>query len=197
MLKVGLTGGIGCGKSTAVDAFRHLGAPIIDADAIARNIVLPGEPALVEIQQLFGDKVIQENGQLDRSVLKEIVFSDPEALIQLENILHPRIRSIINREIIKIKNKPYVIVDVPLLVEQGYQSLFDRIIVVDCLPQQQVERVTARDNMPARTLQSIIQKQAGRVQRLRSATDILDNSQSIEKLIEQIKVLHQSFVSLS
>lgn len=197
MLKVGLTGGIGCGKSTAVDAFRHLGAPIIDADAIARNIVLPGEPALVEIQQLFGDKVIQENGQLDRSVLKEIVFSDPEALIQLENILHPRIRTIINREIIKIKNKPYVIVDVPLLVEQGYQSLFDRIIVVDCLPQQQVERVTARDNMPARTLQSIIQKQAGRVQRLRSATDILDNSQSIEKLIEQIKVLHQSFVSLS
>jgi len=197
VLKVGLTGGIGCGKSTAVDAFRHLGAPIIDADAIARNIVLPGEPALVEIQQLFGDKVIQENGQLDRSVLKEIVFSDPEALIQLENILHPRIRTIINREIIKIKNKPYVIVDVPLLVEQGYQSLFDRIIVVDCLPQQQVERVTARDNMPARTLQSIIQKQAGRVQRLRSATDILDNSQSIEKLIEQIKVLHQSFVSLS
>lgn len=197
MLKVGLTGGIGCGKSTAVDAFRRLGVPIIDADAIARNIVLPGEPALAEIQQLFGDKVIRENGQLDRSVLKEIVFADSEALAQLENILHPKIRTVINRKIFKIKNKPYVVVDVPLLVEQGYQSLFDRIIVVDCLPQQQIERVIARDNMRTETLQSIMQKQAGRAQRLRSATDILDNSQSVEKLIEQIKVLHRSFVSLS
>jgi len=197
VLKVGLTGGIGCGKSTAVDAFRRLGVPIIDADAIARNIVLPGEPALAEIQQLFGDKVIRENGQLDRSVLKEIVFADSEALAQLENILHPKIRTVINRKIFKIKNKPYVVVDVPLLVEQGYQSLFDRIIVVDCLPQQQIERVIARDNMRTETLQSIMQKQAGRAQRLRSATDILDNSQSVEKLIEQIKVLHRSFVSLS
>ncbi len=197
LLKVGLTGGIGCGKSTAVDAFRVLGIPIIDADQIAKDIVKPGQGALIEIKKEFGDKVILENGELNRALLKKKVFSNAKALENLEKILHPRIREEIQYQLSQINNKPYVIVDVPLLVEKKYQALFDRIIVVDCLPEQQLERVIQRDGVTETDVKKIIQQQATRAQRLTFASDILDNSAGKDDLLSQINILHSELVSLS
>lgn len=197
MLKVGLTGGIGCGKSTAVDAFRVLDVPIIDADQISKDIVNSGQPALAEIAQIFGNEVLLENGELNRGLLKEKVFNDASALEQLELILHPQIRAEIIKQIYAYQKEPYIIVDVPLLVEKNYQKMFDRIIVVDCLPEQQIERVCQRDGLSEKKIIKIISTQASREERNKSATDILDNKGNAETLLLQIKALHKKFDGLS
>lgn len=198
LLKVGLTGGIGCGKSTAVDAFHELGINIIDADQIAKDIVKPGQKALSEIAEKFGDEILLENGELNRPLLKEKVFKEPKALELLENILHPQIRLEIVQQINRHKKgDPYIIVDVPLLVEKNYQQMFDRIIVVDCLPEQQLERVRQRDNISESQIKKIMQTQVSRDQRNNHATDILDNSADKEFLLKQINALHQKFLGLS
>ena len=171
MLKVGLTGGIGCGKSTAVDAFRVLGIPIIDADQISKELVRPRQPALIKIVAAFGEKILQEKGELNRSLLKTIVFSDDSALELLENILHPLIKNEITKKIQILEAQvttqlstqaPYVIVDVPLLLEKSYQKIFDRIIVIDCFPEQQIERVIKRDTLNEKTIKKIMRNQASR-----------------------------------
>jgi len=175
------------------NAFRALGASIIDADKISKDIVQPGQEALKEIERTFGEALILSNGELNRKQLKQLVFSDSGALQKLEGILHPRIRQEINRQISEHHDEPYIIVDVPLLVEKNYQSMFDRIIVVDCLPEQQIERVLMRDEMDENQIKKIMETQADREERKRFATDIIDNSASIESLSAQIKLLHQSF----
>lgn len=197
MLKVGLTGGIGCGKSTAVDAFRVLGVPIVDADQISKDMVKKGNPALLEIAQVFGNNLLLESGELNRSLLKQKIFSDSKALQQLESILHPRIKIEIGRQISNIKNKAYVIVDIPLLVEKNYQEMFDRIIVVDCLPEQQIERVVLRDNLSNLDIKKIMQNQASRNERNDYASDLLDNTCDKETLLFQINRLHNELVALS
>lgn len=205
MLKVGLTGGIGCGKSTAVDAFRDLGAMIIDADEVARDIVEPGTKALAEIAQLFGDDILLENGALNRARLKGIIFSPTKeaetALANLEKITHPIISDEIKSRMDwagkQDSDFPYLLIDIPLLVEKEYESLFDRIVVVDCLPEQQINRVKNRDGMNEESILQIIEQQATREQRQEVATDILDNSKDLEHLLSQVKQLHQQFVSLS
>lgn len=205
MLKVGLTGGIGCGKSTAVDAFRELGVLIIDADEVARDIVEPGTKALTEIAKLFGDDILLENGALNRSKLKEIIFSPTkeaeQALANLEKITHPIIHEEIEsrmRWAASQKGKyPYILIDIPLLVEKQYETLFDRIVVVDCTLEQQIERVRNRDRMDEETISKIIEQQATREQRAEVATDTLDNSLSVENLLSQVKNLHEQFVDLS
>ena len=206
MLKVGLTGGIGCGKSTAVDAFRHLGAMIIDADQVARDIVEPGTKALTEIAELFGADILLADGGLNRNKLKNIIFSPTKeaekALANLEKITHPIISEEIKSRMdwassTQMSRYPYILIDIPLLVEKEYESLFDRIVVVDCLPEQQVERVRNRDGMDEETILKIIEQQATREQRQDVATDILDNSKDIEFLLERVEQLHQQFVSLS
>ncbi len=205
MLKVGLTGGIGCGKSSAVDAFRDLGAMIIDADQVARDIVEPGTKALTEIADLFGDDILLENGALDRARLKRIIFSPTkeaeQALANLEKITHPiisdEIKSRMDWADTQKSDFSYLLIDIPLLVEKEYESLFDRIVVVDCLAEQQIERVKNRDGMDEETILKIIEQQATREQRQEVATDILDNSQNVEHLLSQVKRLHQYFVSLS
>lgn len=198
MLKVGLTGGIGCGKSTAVDAFRALGVPVIDADLISRDTVKPGSEALSEIKAAFGGQAIADDGGLNRKFIKEAVFNEPLALDKLEAILHPRIRSEIKEQIRAYQNKThppsYLIVDIPLLIEKNYQSLFDRIVVVDCTPEQQVERVLKRDNMDEKSIKKIMDLQATRVQRKKFATDILDNTSDVDTLRKQINNLHQKLV---
>ncbi|MCK5917228.1 MAG: dephospho-CoA kinase, partial [Cocleimonas sp.] len=178
MIKVGLTGGIGCGKSTVTDAFARKGILIIDADKIAHTIVKPNTEALNEISATFGHS-LQQDGSLDRVALKKLVFSDTHKLKQLEAILHPKIH-------LEIKNKlqhstesagsPYIIADIPLLIEKNYVDLFDQIIVVDCLPEQQIQRVQQRDGTDIKIIQSIMDKQLSRTQRLKYATHILDNS---------------------
>lgn len=203
LLKVGLTGGIGCGKSTAVDAFRVLGAAIIDADQISKKLVEPGEDAYRAIVSQFGDEFLlqqgKHKGELNRALLKEKVFSDESLLKQLENILHPRIKKEIKKQIASLEalgQQPYVVIDVPLLVEKGYQDMFDRIVVVDCLPEQQLSRVLQRDALDEQTVKQIMQQQASRKTRLKNSTDILDNSHNKDDLIAQIKALHPKFLTL-
>jgi len=223
MLKVGLTGGIGSGKSTVVRLFKHYGVSVIDADHIAKSLVEPGEPALDEIAQCFGSSILTAKGQLNRALLKQKVFDNVHLLNQLESILHPHIRQSITQQIEELiataeSNSPrYLIVDVPLLVEKGYQELFDEIVVVDCTEQQQLERTLIRDaaskeqklgrpyggdegsdkkngkEIDQKMIESIISKQATRKERLEIATKTLDNSGSIGALELQVNELHQLF----
>ncbi len=197
MLKVGLTGGIGCGKSTAVDAFRVLGVPIVDADTISKKIVEKGSKALDEIAKSFGEYLLLESGELNRPLLKEKIFSDSKALSKLETILHPRIKLEIKNQISQIKNHSYIIVDIPLLVEKNYQGMFDQIIVVDCLPEQQVHRVSLRDELSDLDINKIMNTQASRDDRNAVATEILDNTKDKEFLLSQINRLHKALVALS
>ena len=199
MLKVGITGGIGCGKSQAVAVFARLGVPIVDADRIAREVVMPGQPALQYIAQMFGDEALNPDQSLNRAWMRAHIFQHAQARERLESILHPAIRRriIIEVEQAAKKHPAYVMVDIPLLVEKGYQSLFDRIIVVDCLPEQQIQRVMARDGSDAEQIKGIIAVQAERSERLKYATDVLDNTTSMEQLESQILLLHEKLVSLA
>lgn len=199
MLKVGLTGGIGCGKSTAVTLFRGLGVPIVDADQIAREVVQPGEPALSQVAEMFGAAVLTAEGELNRGWLREFIFKEPKARTQLEAILHPIIHKRIGQamQVAFESGAAYVLVDVPLLVEQGYQTLFDRIVVVDCLPHQQLERVRARDQTADSQTQQIMQIQASRDLRLQTASDLLDNTSTQAVLEFQVNQLHKKFLGLS
>ena len=197
MLKVGLTGGIGCGKSTAVHYFKEYDVSVIDADVIAKELVEPGEPALQEIATYLGNQYIQEDGQLNRALLKQEAFSDSTLLIKLEAILHPLIRYEIKSlmdEVTSLKGSSvvneYLIVDIPLLVEKGYEDLFDKIIVVTCSKQQQLERIKERDNLAEAAIKLIMSKQATEKERLAIATETLDNKGSKEALAKQVEALH-------
>ncbi|MGB5597138.1 MAG: dephospho-CoA kinase [Thiothrix litoralis] len=197
MLKVGLTGGIGCGKSTAVRRFRELGVPVIEADLIAREVVAIGQPALDEIVALFGSHALQDDGALNRTWLRQTVFSDPSRLQQLEAILHPRIRTEILNRIAACTHSAYVIVDVPLLFEKDYTQLFQRILVIDCLPDQQRTRVQIRDGSEDAVIESIMQSQIGREARLQQADDVLSNTSSITDFYEKIDNLNFEYAKFS
>lgn len=199
MLKVGLTGGIGCGKSSAVAIFRALGVPIVDADRIAREVVQQGEPALLEVAAVFGAAAITDTGELNRAWLRELIFKEPTARTRLEAILHPIIHQRIEQAMQAAfeSGAAYVLVDIPLLVEQGYHALFDRIVVVDCLPSQQLERVRVRDQTADSQTEQIMQVQASRDLRLQAASDLLDNTSSKEVLELQVNQLHKKFLGLS
>ena len=201
MLKVGLTGGIGCGKSTAVDAFRVLGVATIDADQISKDMVKHGSKALNEISKILGADLLLENGELNRPLLKQKIFSNPKTLEQLEAILHPRIKAEIEKQISAINDhsdtNDYVIVDIPLLIEKNYQDMFDQIIVVDCLPEQQIQRVSLRDELSDSDIKRIMKNQATRTERNNAATEVLDNTQDKETLLSQINRLHKALVALS
>ena len=200
MIKIGLTGGIGCGKSMVTHAFALKGITIIDADKIARDVVKPNSETLSEIIAIFGNALLQQDGSLDRTELKKQVFSDANKLKQLEAILHPKIYLEIKNKLqqsTNINGSPYSIADIPLLIEKHYMGLFDQIVVVDCLPEQQIQRVQQRDGLNIKIIQSIMDKQVSREQRLKYATHILDNSGSKESLLRQIDSLHEHFISLS
>jgi dephospho-CoA kinase len=196
MLKVGLTGGIGSGKSTVAKALKSKGIQVIDADQIAREIVAPGEPALIQITQHFGPDILLPNGSLNRSELKAKIFSDSTAKKHLEGILHPSIRQRILQRVEEAINTPYVIADIPLLVENNYPVYFDRVIVVDCTEEQQIARVVARDELPEAQIKSIMKSQATRKNRLAAATDVIDNTGDLSSLNTQIEKLHETLLSL-
>ena len=195
MLKIGLTGGIGCGKSTAVKRFRDLGIPIVDADIVAREVVQAGQPALQAIAQLFGDAALLADGSLNRAWLRQTVFNDTERLRQLEAILHPRIREAIVRDMTAamVAGSPYVVVDVPLLFEKHYDTLFDRVLVIDCLPAQQHERVSQRDGSTIELVESIMQRQIPRDERLFRADDIIENVGSLADFNNKVDTLHHKY----
>ncbi len=197
MLKVGLTGGIGSGKSTVAKYLKTLGVPVIDADQVARSVVEPGQVALREIVEVFGESSLRSNGELNREWLREQVFDDPAARARLEAITHPYIRQRLLAAMAEQSGANYLVVDIPLLVEKGYQSLFDAIVVVDCEPEQQLERTVQRDGSDAALIKGIMQAQSSRAERLKSATHILDNRSVQDALYPQINQLHRDLSLLA
>lgn len=197
MLKIGLTGGIGCGKSTAVKRFRQFNIPVIEADLIAREVVATGQPALTEIAAVFGNQALLADGALNRVWLRQTVFNHSVKLAQLESILHPRIKTAILQAMEACQQVPYVLVDIPLLLEKGYQPLFDRILVIDCLPNQQLQRVHLRDGSDEALIYSIMQSQLLREERLTQADDIIENQGSIEDFYKKVEELHEKYLMIS
>ena len=196
MLKVGLTGGIGSGKSTVAKALQAKGIMLVDADQIARDVVQPGELALKEVAEAFGNDILLADGNLDRAALKKRIFSDPLAKTQLEGILHPRIRQRILERLDEATDTAYVVADIPLLVESNYPQYFDRVVVVDCPEETQLARVLSRDEMSEAQILNIMASQATRQDRKAAATDIIDNSGDLASLKMQIEKLHESLLSL-
>jgi dephospho-CoA kinase len=196
MLKVGLTGGIGSGKSTVAKALQAKGIMLVDADQIARDVVQPGELALKEVAEAFGNDILLADGNLDRAALKKRIFSDPLAKNQLEGILHPRIRQRILERLDEATDTAYVVADIPLLVESNYPQYFDRVVVVDCPEETQLARVLSRDEMSEAQILNIMASQATRQDRKAAATDIIDNSGDLASLKMQIEKLHESLLSL-
>ncbi len=196
MLVVTLTGGIGSGKSTVARIFAELGAPVIDADLVAREVVEPGSPALTEIESAFGPGVLDGEGNLRRDRLREQVFSDPAARRRLEAIMHPRIREIMVRRLSGL-NAPYAILVIPLLLETDQTDLGDRTLVVDLPESLQIERVKRRDHLEDARIKTILEAQCDRSARLNAADDVIDNQGDPEKLREQVEKLHKRYLALT
>lgn len=195
MLVVGLTGGIGSGKTTVANGFAALGVPLIDADEIARDLVAPGGDALKEIVAGFGPGILDGHGGLDRARLRHRIFTDPGERRRLEAILHPRIRTEVLARIRRL-DAPYCIVSIPLLVETGQSDLVDRVLVVDCPPELQRERIARRDGWPAEEIEGALRAQASREQRLRAADDVVVNDGDLESLRRSIATLHHRYLDL-
>lgn len=198
---VGLTGGIGSGKSAAADAFGTLGAAVVDTDLIAHELTRAGGAAIPGVRRLFGDSAIAADGAMDRKAVRERVFSDPAAKQRLESLLHPMIRAESERQItaaFKDGAAPYVVHVVPLLVESpDYRKRVQRVLVVDCPEAMQVERVRARSGLPAAEVEAIVRSQVSRAQRLAAADDVIDNSGTIAALQKQVENLHQTYLALA
>lgn len=194
---VGLTGGIGSGKSRAADLFAALGACVVDTDALAHELTAPGGAALPAITARFGADIVDSRGALDRAKMRERVFADPAERRALEAILHPMIRAESQRRIARA-SAPYVVHVVPLLVESpGYSERVQRVLVVDCPEPLQIERVGSRIGLAPREVQRIIAAQVPRAERLAAADDVIDNSGSPEALEAQVAGLHRRYLELA
>tara|TARA_B100000029_G_scaffold496874_1_gene563738 strand:- start:1157 stop:1753 length:597 start_codon:yes stop_codon:yes gene_type:complete len=195
MLRVGLTGGIASGKTAVADYFAKLGADIVDTDNIAREVVAIGEPGLEKIQKAFGPKFFFDSGELDRNLLRKLIFSDSHQRKKLEEILHPLIRKKTLEKLDSI-SAPYVIAVVPLLVETNFQSLVNRVAVVDCSIETQLDRLLARDKLDKIQAKSILEAQANRNVRVKSADDLINNDGNWKDTCHQIKKLHTLYSNL-
>jgi len=197
MFTVGLTGGIGSGKSTVADHFAAHGVPVIDTDVIARELTAPEGNALAAIRAAFGHSVMRADGALDRAALRSRVFADVSVRRQLEAILHPRIRHSVER-VRAVLTAPYVLIVIPLLVETGdYQDLLDRVLVVDCPEDLQIARVKARSGLTDDEVKTIMGAQASRAERLAAADDVIVNTASPESLGAEVAALHQRYLALA
>lgn len=196
-LIVGLTGGIGSGKSTAADAFGRLGAGIVDADEISRSLTAAGGSAIAPIRSHFGASFITSDGALDRARMRALVFDDHQAREQLEAILHPLVQAQSEIACRRVEGL-YVMLVVPLLIESGtYHRRVHRLCVVDCPEPLQVSRVMSRNALPEYQVRAIIASQASRSARLALADDVIDNSGSQEHLLAQVDELHQRYGALA
>lgn len=192
---VGLTGGIGSGKSAATERFAQLGASVVDTDLIAHALTAPGGAAIDAIRTRFGDAMIAADGSLDRAAMRARAFSQPDARRQLEAILHPMIRDESARQC-QAAGGPYVILAVPLLVESGsYRERCDRICVVDCPEALQIERVSRRSGLDEAQIRAIMATQATRQQRLAVADDVIDNGGTLIALQTQVDSLHAAYLA--
>ena len=198
IFKVALTGGIGSGKSAAGSGFEKLGVPVIDSDAIAHEITAPNGQAIPEIVKNFGSEYLTLEGALDRAKMRSLVFDNPQALKQLEGITHPLIKLLSEEKALHSldKNPPYIIFMIPLLFEsQGWQGRFQKIVVVDCSIDHQIQRVIARNNLQQEVIEKIIATQAPRAVRLQYADYVLNNNSSFEQLHLQVLNTHQKILS--
>lgn len=196
---VGLTGGIGSGKSAVADRFAQLGAAIVDTDAIAHELTRPGGAAIPGVRALFGDESIAPDGAMDRRKVRELVFADAAAKKRLEALLHPMIRAESERRIAASEGTaPYAIHVVPLLVESGdYRKRVRRVLVVDCDEDTQVERVRQRSGLSEEEVRRIIAAQVPRAARLAAADDVIDNNGQLEAVDPQVAALHERYSQLA
>lgn len=195
-LVVGLTGGIASGKSLVGAMFVKLGAPLIDTDVIAREVVAPGEPGLAAVIAEFGPALLTPSGELNRPALRSLVFADDAKRHKLDAILHPLI---LTRTLAKLAEleAPYALVAVPLLVETSFGELVDRILVVDCPESLQLERLIKRDALPKAEALAMVRAQADRATRLKAAHDVIDNSGTADATRRQVDLLHRRYLELA
>ena len=196
MLKIGLTGGAASGKSTACEVFAQLGIVVIDADDIARELVEIGKPCYLNIINTFGTEFLSKNQQLDRAKLRQLIFSDHVAKLQLETILHPTIcRELIERS--KKAQSAYCILAVPLLIETNMNAAVDRILVIDITKKNQIARLCKRDHLAPSLANNMMHQQANRSQRLAMADDVISNNTGIQKLESSIRLLHKTYLEIA
>jgi dephospho-CoA kinase len=194
---VGLTGGIGSGKSVTSGEFAELGAAVVDTDEISRALTAPGGAAISPIRQSFGAEYIAADGGLDRARMRSLVFGDADAKRKLEGILHPQIRGRLRADVAAAR-QPYVIAVIPLLFETGVcLDLLQRVLVVDCEESEQVRRASARSGLSAQEVRAIMATQLPRAERLKRADDVLVNDGSIEALRSQVAGLHARYLELA
>ncbi|MEX2334423.1 MAG: dephospho-CoA kinase [Pseudohongiella sp.] len=193
---VGITGGIGSGKTAATDAFAALGITVVDADLVSRDVVRPGTPALTEIARHLGKEFLLADGNLDRRALRELIFRDPATKKWLEALLHPLIRQEIVMQLQHSKS-PYTLLSSPLLLETDQQTLCNRVLVIDAPESLQLERTMARDNSSADTIKAIMASQFNRQQRLDKADDIIVNDGDLTALQSAVQTLHKTYLEIS
>ncbi len=194
-LVIGLTGGIGSGKSTIARYFADLGITVIDADLLARELVTPDQPAFTEIAARFGARAVAADGSLDRSFLRHRIYTDPVAKQELEAILHPRIRQRM-QTLLAAAPGPYCIAVIPLLLESGQSDLVDRILVVDAADELRRARVAERDNLSDTAISDIMASQADRATRLAAADEIISNDHDLEALRARVTALHEHYMEM-
>ena len=195
-LVIGLTGGIASGKTTVANLFQqHFAIDIVDADIVAREVVEPETEGLNAIIEHFGSKVVSVEGTLDRAALRSIIFSQPEEKLWLNDLLHPMIRARMLEQLSQATSD-YVLLVIPLMVENNLQNLADKVLVVDVEEQIQIERTMQRDNVDEQQAQSILKSQASRAQRLAIADFVIKNSTENQKLLPQITELHKKFLEI-
>ena len=195
MLIIGLTGGIGSGKSLASDKFKSLGITIVDADVASRTVVEPGKPALKEIEDHFGSGIITAEGKLDRNNLREIIATDPEERKWLESVTHPKIGEQITKEISE-STSVYTLFVAPLLLETNSQEMCSRVVVVDVPKDVQIRRTAKRDKVSPNQVEQMVAAQMEREKRLEKADDVLLNSGTIEDLEKQVEELHKKYIQM-
>ncbi|OAI02279.1 dephospho-CoA kinase [Methylomonas methanica] len=196
MLKIGLTGGIGSGKSTVCRLFAEFGVPIVDADLIARQLVEPGQPALALIVTSFGSQMLNQDGSLNRAKLRDAIFTDADKKRELDGIMHPLVYAQIMAEVNAL-TADYCVIAVPLLLESKNPYAVDRVLLIDCPVDVQIARVIARDKLTRQQVQAIIDSQMSRPERLSKADDVIENVAGPEQLAEQVKRLHNSYILLA
>lgn len=193
---VGLTGGIGSGKTTVANQFATLGVQLVDADLVARDLVAPGSAALAQIAAHFGDVILQQDGSLNRALLRQRIFTAPNEKQWLNQLLHPLIRQQLLQQL-AAATSPYVMLVAPLLIENGLQPLVDQLLVVDVSPESQLNRTSKRDMVSQSQVAAIMASQCSREQRRALATQLLDNDLPLQSLPERVAALHQIYSALA
>ena len=196
MLVIGLTGGIGSGKSAVGHYFAKLGIPIIDADKIARELVASKQPALEKITNYFGKDILTKRGSLNRRLLRRLIFKNPIDKKWLEKLLHPQIKRKIRKRLKRLHH-PYAIVETPLLIETKFTDIVDRVLVIDAPEELQIKRIIARDGGSVAEIKAIIHSQLQREARLAKADDIIHNEGNLADLQQQVNLLHEQYLRLA